>query len=493
MAVMDWFRQSGGRRRVASATPAVGVPKKRDLIMPGFGLSARVLVLTVIFVMVSEVLIYAPTIARFRMSWLDSKLSSAHLAIMALEAQPNYMIDPQLELKLLDHVGAYLIALHTTDGKNLMLRGAAPPLIVNATIDLSDRSWTDDLGDAIDTLRQSDKRLLRVKGYADRAPDTQVEMVIDEWPLHQAMIAYSWRVLGVSVVISLITASLIFTALQWLIIRPVKRVTWRILRFRDNPELAVDDQAVSRRSDEIGMVERELVDMEAQVRQALTQHARLAALGTAVGKINHDLRGILATARLVADRIVESDDPDVQKAAPALVRSLDRAVDLCSDTLNFTREGPPKPELSRFPLADLHDEIGESLATQLNGSNVWRADFPAEFTLSADREQLFRIIRNLAENAFQAGAHEVCLTARQEDGRSHLEVRDDGPGLPPKALENLFVPFRGSARAGGTGLGLAIARELMRAQGGDLSLQRNGSDGATFSLYLPQRPGDIAA
>ncbi|HVJ40293.1 MAG TPA: HAMP domain-containing sensor histidine kinase [Dongiaceae bacterium] len=467
--------------------------KKQDVTLPGFGLSARVLVLTVLFVMVSEVLIYAPTIARFRMSWLDSKLSSAHLAIMALEAQPNYMIDPQLELKLLDHVGAYLVALHTTDGKNLMLRGASPPLIVNATIDLSDRSWTDDLGDAIDTLRQGGKRLLRVKGYADRAPDTQVEMVIDEWPLHQAMIAYSWRVLGVSVVISLITASLIFAALQWLIIRPIKRVTRRILRFRDNPEIAVDDQAVSRRSDEIGVVERELVDMAAQVRQALLQHARLAALGTAVGKINHDLRGILATARLVADRIVESDDPDVRKAAPALVRSLDRAVDLCSDTLNFTREGPPKPELSQFPLADLHSEIGESLTTQLNGSNAWLAEFPSDFTLTADREQLFRIIRNLAENAFQAGARQVCLAARQDDGHTRLEVRDDGPGLPPKALQNLFVPFRGSARAGGTGLGLAIARELLRGQGGDLTLQRNGSDGATFALDLPRRPGHIAA
>jgi len=334
---------------------------------------------------------------------------------------------------------------------------------------------------------------LRVKGYADRAPDTQVEMVIDEWPLHQAMIAYSWRVLGVSVVISLITASLIFAALQWLIIRPIKRVTRRILRFRDNPEIAVDDQAVSRRSDEIGVVERELVDMAAQVRQALLQHARLAALGTAVGKINHDLRGILATARLVADRIVESDDPDVQKAAPALVRSLDRAVDLCSDTLNFTREGPPKPELSQFPLADLHSEIGESLTTQLNGSNAWLADFPSDFTLTADREQLFRIIRNLAENAFQAGARQVCLAAREENGRTHLEVRDDGPGLPPKALQNLFVPFRGSARAGGTGLGLAIARELLRGQGGDLTLQRNGSDGATFALDLPRRPGHITA
>jgi signal transduction histidine kinase len=460
-----------------------------DVTLPGFGrgLSARVLILTILFVMVSEILIYTPSIARFRMSWLEAKLNTAHLAILALEATPNYMIDPQLELKLLDHVGAYLVALRTTDGKNLMLRGSSPPLIVNATVDLDNRSWTDDFSEAIQTLGQSEKRLLRVKGYADRAPDTQVEMVIDEWPLRQAMIAYSWRILGVSIVISLITAGLIFGALQWLMIRPMRRLTKRILRFRKNPEVAVDDFGMSRRSDEIGVAERELTEMEDKVRQALTQHARLAALGTAVGKINHDLRGILATARLVADRIVESDAPEVAKAAPALVRALDRAVDLCSDTLNFTREGPPKPELSQFSLADLHSEIGESLAAQLNGSGAWQADFPTDFSLTADREQLFRVIRNLTENALQVGAQHVCLSADRADGWVRLQVRDDGPGLPPKALDNLFVPFRGSARAGGTGLGLAIARELMRGQGGDLKLAKNDSSGATFRLELPDR------
>lgn len=460
-----------------------------DVTLPGFGrgLSARVLILTILFVMVSEILIYTPSIARFRMSWLEAKLNTAHLAILALEATPNYMIDPQLELKLLDHVGAYLVALRTTDGKNLMLRGSSPPLIVNATVDLDNRSWTDDFSEAIETLGQSEKRLLRVKGYADRAPDTQVEMVIDEWPLRQAMIAYSWRILGVSVVISLITAALIFAALQWLMIRPMRRLTQRILRFRANPEVAVDDFGISTRSDEIGVAERELLEMEDKVRQALTQHARLAALGTAVGKINHDLRGILATARLVADRIVESDDPDVRKAAPALVRSLDRAVDLCSDTLNFTREGPPKPELMQFSLADLHSEIGESLTTQLNDIGAWQADFPADFSLTADREQLFRVIRNLTENALQVGAQHVCLCASRDKGLVRMQIKDDGPGLPPKALEHLFVPFRGSARAGGTGLGLAIARELMRGQGGDLKLAKNDSEGAVFTLELPDR------
>lgn len=65
-----------------------------------------------------------------------------------------------------------------------------------------------------------------------------------------------------------------------------------------------------------------------------------------------------------------------------------------------------------------------------------------------------------------------------------IEVCDNGPGLPPRAVENLFRPFAGSARAGGTGLGLAIARELMRAHGGDMELQRTGADGTVFPLRL---------
>jgi len=70
-----------------------------------------------------------------------------------------------------------------------------------------------------------------------------------------------------------------------------------------------------------------------------------------------------------------------------------------------------------------------------------------------------------------------------------IEVVDDGPGLPPKAVENLFRPFRGSARAGGTGLGLAIARELIRVQGGDLRLAESGVHGARFAIELPERAG----
>ena len=457
--------------------------------LPGFGrgLSAKLLVLTVSFVMLSEVLIYAPSIARFRATWLEERLANSYLAILALEATPDFMIDPELEIKLLDNAGARLIALRTPDGKNLVLRGSTPPPIIDATIDLTDQMATTLIRDAFATLMSDGNRLLRVKGHTPQAGDAWLDVVLDEAPLRQGMIAYSWRILGLSIVISLVTATLIFGALQWLLIRPMRLLTQRMMEFRANPEDMSRDEAARRRSDEVGVAEREFIQMQKQIQKALKQRERLAALGTAVSKINHDLRGVLATAQLVADRLAHSPNPEVQKMAPALLRSLDRAIALCSDTLNFTREGPSKPHYTRFPLAELQGEVGESLGKYLNGAKVLSADYGPDFQLTADRAQLQRVIHNLAENALQMGASKVAVRAQRRDGKIEIEVADDGPGLPPKALQKLFVPFQGSARTGGTGLGLAIARELMRVQGGDLRLASNDAKGATFVLELPDR------
>ncbi len=454
----------------------------------GRGLSARLLALTICFVMVSEILIYVPSIAGFRDDWLSDKLASAYLAILALEATPNFMIDPELELRLLDNAGARLIALRTSDGKNLIMRGSTPAnIIINKQVDLSDQMMPTLIKDALETLWAGGNRLLRVRGQTPQAGDAWIDVVLDDTPLRQAMIAFSWRILGLSIVISLVTATLIFLALQWLLVRPMRNLTQRMVDFRANPEDMSRDDAAARRRDEIGVAEREFLQLQKQVRKALKQRERLAALGTAVSKINHDLRGVLATAQLVADRLANSDNPEVRKMAPALVRSLDRAIALCSDTLNFTREGPAKPEYSRFTLVELHSEVGESLGKYLNGTAVLKADFSEDFALTADRGQLYRVIHNLAENALQMGAHNVAVRARRAAGKVEIEVADDGPGLQPKALQSLFVPFKGSTRSGGTGLGLAIARELMRVQGGDLKLAANDAKGATFVLELPDR------
>jgi signal transduction histidine kinase len=203
-----------------------------------------------------------------------------------------------------------------------------------------------------------------------------------------------------------------------------------------------------------------------------------------VTKISHDLRGILATARLVSDRIADSDDPEVKRITPTLLGAIDRAVDLCSKTLTFITDKPPELHRSRFPIAVLAQEVGQSLPEVVRGEAVWTVEAPDDPIVDADRDQLFRVLANLGRNALQAGANRVAISARSTGDRTVIEVADNGPGLPPRARERLFQPFSGSARPGGSGLGLAIARELMRAHGGEIRLGRSTCEGSTVELEL---------
>jgi signal transduction histidine kinase len=262
-----------------------------------------------------------------------------------------------------------------------------------------------------------------------------------------------------------------------------------MIEFRNDPEDAARVIAASRRRDEIGVAERELAVLQKTVREALGQRARLAALGTAVTKINHDLRNILATARLVTDGLSASAAPEVRRIAPRLMDAIDRAVALCTQTLDFSREDTPPLAPSCFALAPLIDEVGPGLAVQDDVLAI-ESTIPPDLTIEADRDQLYRVFLNLARNAVEAGAHRLRFTAALSEGAIAVEIADDGPGLPPKARENLFRPFFGSARPGGSGLGLAIARELVRAHGGELSLVSSTGAGTVFRLTLsaPVRP-----
>ena len=460
--------------------------KSRHLSLPpaAAGLSARLLVLTVAFVMLAEVLIYAPSIARFRKVYLDERLADAHLAILALEATPDQMVSEELELELLSHVGAKMVALKKPDAGKLMLL-AEPPAAIDATFDLSEASFFGLIGEAFIALQAPRGRVLRVIGPSPKDPDVLVEVVLDETPLQAAMIDFSGRILLLSLVISLFTAMLVYYSLHRLMVRPMRRITESMVAFRQDPEDATRGIAESDRVDEIGVAQRELATMLQGLRAALQQKTRLAALGVAVSKINHDLKNILATARLVSDRLAGINDPEVRRVTPTLVGAIDRAVDLCAQTLSFTREGPASLDLSRFALGDLVNDVGESLPERVNGKAVWQNRLGSRIEVEADRQQLFRVFSNLARNAVEAGASRVDVSAERDKRRLVVQIADNGPGLPPRAREKLFQPFSGSARPGGTGLGLAIARDLVRAHGGDISLERSDGNGTCFRLVLP--------
>lgn len=450
------------------------------------GLSAKLLVLTIFFVMLSELFIYAPSVSRYRKVYLEDRLADAHLATLALEATPDNMVSEELRTRLLDHARAYAVASQAGDERKLMLMRDMPPEI-DLAVDLRAQNFMTFMTGAFGTLVQSGNRVLRVVGPSPKDPDVLVEVVLDETPLRVQMYDYSQRILLLSLVISFFTAALVYLSLHWLLVRPMHRMTESMTSFSADPENAANMIQPGGRTDEVGVAERELHAMQQGLRAALRQKEHLAALGTAVTKINHDLRNILASASLVSDRLESSEDPEVRRVTPTIVTAINRAVNLCAQTLNFTREGPPVLDLSCFTLHELAADVGASLPKVGEGEVAWRNSLPEDLEVEADRDQLYRVLHNLAHNAVDIGASEIEIVGEANGREIAIDVADNGPGLSPRAQRHLFQPFFGSARSGGSGLGLAIARDLMRAHGGEIELARTDARGTCFRLTLPLR------
>jgi signal transduction histidine kinase len=214
----------------------------------------------------------------------------------------------------------------------------------------------------------------------------------------------------------------------------------------------------------------------------------------AVAKISHDLRNMLTTAQIMADRIETSADPAVARTVPKLVASLSRAINLCERTLAYGKAEELPPEPTVFPLRPLVLEVLENEGAAAPARCAgFEAEVPERMTVRADADQLFRVLSNLVRNAAQAieasgASGRVTIRAAEAGGRSEIRVIDTGPGLPLKAREHLFQPFRGGVRQGGTGLGLVIAAEIVRGHGGSLDLEETGARGSTFRISLPAPP-----
>jgi signal transduction histidine kinase len=450
-------------------------------------LSARLLVLTVFFVMVTELAVFAPSIGRYRLTYLEERLAAGHLAILAVQMAPPPE-QAEMTRELLHFADAYSIVLRRPDGVVLTLEDpAAPPPPADVEVSLHTPQFFPAIAEAFDTLTHSGKRVLHIFGPSPKHPQAIVKMIISESELREYMVAYSYRILALSILISIVTAALVYFSLQWIIVRPLRRVSVAVTAFRDAPEDVSSTLPLTARADELGMVQRALSEMQHGLQAALQQKTRLAALGIAVTKISHDLRSILATVRLLSDRLVDSDDPEVRRITPKLLNAVDRAVDLTTNTLRFTTEGPIDLHPTAFKLHDLTEEAGAVMPAALEHKAVWNNLVDDGLELVADRDQMFRVLVNLGQNAVQSGATRVDVSARRANGLLTIEVKDNGPGLPPRARENLFQPFAGSARPGGSGLGLAISRELLRAHGGDIALESSTGEGTVFRLDLPVR------
>jgi signal transduction histidine kinase len=454
-------------------------------------LSGRFLMLTAAFIMLAEVFIFVPSVARFREDYLLLRLERAQIASLALLASDD-VISPDLERELLETAGVFNVVLRRNAMRELVLSSPIPS-DVYATFDLRAASPLILVRDALTALVRPGNDVIRVIGEPVRDAGLLIEVTMETAPLRWAMVDYGLRVLALSAVISVFTAFLLFLAVRRLMVRPIRRLVGHMTSYAEAPEDTRRIIKPGRGVRELHEAEEALHSMQTQLTGALRQKERLAQLGSAVAKVSHDLRNILTTATLFVDRLEHSADPAVTRAAPKLVRSLSRAINLCETTLAFGKAEEPPPALNRIPLRQLIDDVfeTEALATGEAAKVAFLNDVRAGFCLRADPEQLFRVISNLVRNARQAleatgRGGNVSVGAHDDDMAWYVRISDDGPGLPPKAREHLFTAFQGGVRKGGHGLGLAIAAELVRGHGGRLELGRTDEGGTSFIICLPR-------
>ncbi len=451
------------------------------------GLSGRLFLVTVAFVVVAEVLTYVPAVANYRIEWMDDRLAAAQVAALVLDGRTAEPVSEGLEGRLLAGVNARAIAVRGGGVQRLLAVEPIPETVAD-TVNLAEVTTWDSLRGAWRTLVAPVSEPIRVLGKG-KAGFPQVEILLDEAPLRTAMIDYALRLLVSSLIIAAAAAGLVFVVLQVLIVRPVRRLATNVTAFADAPEDAGRVIAPSGRTDEIGQAERALAKMQRELADQLRQKRRLAELGLAVSKISHELRNLLTGAQLLGDRLEATADPSVQRIAPLLVRALARAIRFCEGTLAYGRATEPEPDLAPVPLEPVFDDLADLAA--LAGHPVRVVASAGGCAVVADREQLARALANLVRNAVQAldgaGTAEAVVRVSAEagpPGQITILVTDNGPGLPPRARENLFSPFQGSAKAGGTGLGLPIAAELVQMNGGALTLDESPL-GTRFRLVLP--------
>ena len=457
-------------------------------------LSGRFLILTIVFVMLAEVLIFVPSVARFRQDYLLARLERGQIASLALLADD--MLDTELEAELLETAEVFNVVLRRDEVRQLML---SSPVFqpISATYDLRNATAMTLISDAMTRLITPEDQTIRVIGAPVREAGLLIEVTMATGPLRMAMIDYGLRVLLLSAVISIFTALLLFAAVRRFLVRPIKGVVDYMQRYAAAPEDARGIIQPSAGVTEIREAEEALQKMQTEMTQALKQKERLAQLGSAVAKISHDLRNILTSAQLFTDRIEASEDPTVRRLAPKLVNSITRAVNLCEGTLAFGRAEEPPPTLTVFALADVVVDVIESEKLAAPDQSVeLKRDISGHLMVRADPEQLYRVILNLVRNARQAIVATnkpgvITVSAKEDEAAWWIIVEDTGPGLPKRAKEHLFTPFQGGMSKGGSGLGLAISAELVRGHGGSLVLEKTESGCTRFEICLPKGDGTL--
>ncbi|MFZ4122705.1 MAG: sensor histidine kinase [Caulobacterales bacterium] len=454
-------------------------------------LAGRLLGLTVLLVLLAEVMVFAPSVARFHVSWIEDRINLAQVAALAASVDPG---GPIAEMLLEDlRVQGGVLRIAGAGGVPIVL-SPQPARSIDHIWDFRGASAWDHAVWAVDTLFSAPGRVILVRTTAPSAAGRVLDVTLDESLLRHATRRYGAEVAIGSTLVSVLAGALVYLVLIIAFVRPMRRLTRNVERFRRRPSDVARTMPISRRRDEIGRAERAIRALQSEIQASLRQRERLAELGGAMARVAHDLRNMLATAQLVTERIATSSDPDVRAAAPRLERAIGRAAGLAASALRYGRADEVRAVLQAIVLEDV---VREALADTLSGFADVKGVVTPQMAMRviADGDQLHRLLSNLIRNAAQAVRaasaqdpdHPMTITvsAQQVGAKAVVRIADTGGGMPAQAIERLFEPFAASRPGGeGSGLGLAIARELARGQGGDLVLESTGSTGTVFLLTL---------
>lgn len=458
------------------------------------GLSGKLLILTMAFVMFAEILILVPSIANFRNVWLQNHLDTAESASIVYLDSSDTMLSEKAQAELLAATQSLSVSIKENGVSRLM---ANMPYKNEAMehIDRGAMAPFETLASSFSTLFFGGDKTYHVYGPL-KSRIGEMHLVQEDKYLRKAMWDFARNILLISLGISFITAGLVFLSLYWMIVMPIIKLSSNMDAFSKTPENANLVYKPTGRSDEIGTTEVQLAALQTDLQATLRQKQHLADLGLAVSKINHDLRNILASAQLFSDRLTTINDPTVQKFAPKLIRTIDRAVEYTREVLAYGKATESQPELRVLRLHTIVDDVADVLGfgqPDVKYDIEWKNLIDKDHHVQADSEQLFRAILNLSRNACQAmqtitdasAVKKLEITAEVTDDEYLVRVIDTGPGIPQFQQDKLFQAFQGSNANGGTGLGLAIAAELIRAHGGSIAIERTNSLGSVFLIRLP--------